>query len=77
MGGPGQPTKATPALARRIAALIERGVRMADAAERCGVDHASLNNWMNWGRSGKEPFSAFSSIITAAISKGKKPRQAG
>lgn len=73
----GQPTKATPALARKIAALIERGVRMADAAEQCGVDHASLNNWMKWGREGKDPFSNFSGIITAAISKGRKPKQAG
>ncbi len=74
MRGPGQPTKASPALARKIAGLIRNGVRMADAAEQCGIDRSTLFELMK--RTG-EPYESFAATIRAAVSAGKKPRQAG
>lgn len=73
----GQPTKANTKLAHQIALLVSRGVKLADAAEQSGVDHASLNNWMKWGREGREPWASFQEIVTDAVSKGRKPKQAG
>lgn len=73
----GQPTKVSAALANKIAGLISRGVRMADAAEQSGIDRSSFFNWMEWGRQGKAPYAAFQATITAAVRKGKRPKQAG
>lgn len=72
--GPGQPVKASLPLARKIAALIRKGVTMADAAEQCGVDRSSLFNYLD--RSGGI-YDEFRSIIRDAVAAGKKPKQAG
>lgn len=73
----GQPTKANAKLANRIAGLIRKGVRMADAAEQCGVDRSSLFNWLKWGEDGQAPYSEFTRIVRGAVSEGKKKKQAG
>lgn len=70
----GAPVKANDALARRIASLIRKGTRMADAAEKCGVDRSSLFNWM---KASGPPYESFASIIRSAVSEGKRPKQSG
>lgn len=69
--GVGQPSKCSPELARRIAGLVRNGVRLADAAERCGIDRSSLFNWRKWGKAGQEPYATFEKIIKAAALAGK------
>lgn len=77
MSKAGQPTKASKPLAARIAQLIRKGIRMADAAEQCGVDRSSLFNWLKWGEQGEEPYSSFAKTVKAAVAAGKKPKQSG
>ena len=66
----GRPTKMNLDLARRIAAKVKKGIRMADAAESEGIDRSSLFNYMN-----NSP--EFAAIVNAALSQGKRPKQAG
>lgn len=69
-----RPVKASAQLARRIAALIKTGVRMRDAAEKCGLDGSQIFEYQR--RSGP-PYDEFNKIINEAIRAGKKPKQAG
>ena len=75
--GPGQPSKVSSALAGRIARMVRQGIRLADAAERCGIDRSSLFNYLRAGRAGDTKYSSFAHIVDKAISEGKKPKQAG
>jgi hypothetical protein len=69
----GQPNKATPELARRIAALVSSGTKLADAAEQCGLDRSSLFNYRKLGKAGQEPYASFEAIIkAAALGSGRK-----
>ena len=74
MKGPGQPTKLSIELAKRIAARIRRGQTMADSAEAEGIDRSSLFNYM---KDSSDMGEEFRSIIAAAIEEGKRPKQAG
>lgn len=71
----GRPGKASAALARKIAAKIKAGTRMADAAESEGIDRSSLFNYLDKDHSSYSP--EFAGIINAALAAGKKPKQAG
>jgi hypothetical protein len=62
----GQPTKLTPELAEQIVKAIEAGNYNETAAEAAGIDLKTFYNWMNWGRDGKEPFTAFFQSVTRA-----------
>lgn len=72
---PGRPSKVSPELAKRIAALIMAGNDMRESAEACGLDGASLFNYMAAAKAGDPTFAEFARIIEDAKTRRKTWRR--
>ncbi len=62
----GRPSKVSPELAKRIAALLEQGIPERQAAEASGLDAASFFNYINAGKAGDPAYAEFYAIIEQA-----------
>lgn len=70
MAGKGRPGPAvgfTPAIHRRVVALVRAGNYIETAAAAIGVDAHTLREWMKRGARGIEPFVEFARDLEAAI----------
>lgn len=70
-GKEGRPTVLSPEVEQAILVGIKSGLSLAEAAERAGVDRASLFNWMRWGRAGHPDFAAFFQHIQQEKARGR------
>lgn len=59
-------TKLTPAITKKICALVEEGSYFYSAAQANGISYTTFRNWMQLGEQGKEPYVSFLDAVRAA-----------
>jgi len=62
-----RPTKLTPELQTQIVAYITAGAYIETAAAAAGVVKNTLYDWLKRGKTGEEPFAAFSDAVERAM----------
>jgi hypothetical protein len=73
----GRPTECTPEAIEKIAATVEEGLSLADAAALNGLDENTLKLWQKNARQGREPYSSFLTAVTRARANAKRKAVGG
>ncbi len=70
----GRPTKLTAKLQDEIYSLVEAGNYITTACRACGISTQTYDNWLAWGKEGKEPYLPFFVAIKRAEAEAEARR---